>query len=605
MTKTDNDDAGMTAALVRTVLILLLVIPGCHVFDRTPDWNEYNYVTSLECHETLNELPPCCPPVDHIRIAKPSALSPLTPSNYMDAEPAPMHLADAISGSLTQSEIVRTIIGPDQAGTAATGFDPVIQEAIARQSLAAFDPQLSLSQNWSTDNQPGAPEFDRANTRLSLDRSFISGANVNLGFTSDYAFAPALPLPASYRSRLELGVTQPLLRGAGPTINRVPLVIARASAGSSLWDFRSALQSQIRSIETAYRNLYAAQESVRVLEEVVALAKDVVRVQKHRVALKASVEADQAQAESQLASLEQSLIQAISSMLGSETLLRNLLGWPATDGRRIVAVDRPFTAPFSVDWDSALVTAINHRPDIAQQRLSVLIREQLLVQARNNLMPQADLIGLLRTHGEHNTLDSSVDTALGGGFGDGAIGFSVNLPLRNHGAGGAAQAAELQLLRARALFRQTVHTASHELTNVVRDIQATQEQYAAAAKRLEAAEVFLTGAKARYANPRAGSQLLLLLSVYLGALNDYATATTSANNVLAQYNVALVRFEEAQGTLLQANNVYIGEDVASVLPTGLYDQFVRRFSASDLNDAFPGVGTVNVHQVGPVEVKAE
>jgi outer membrane protein TolC len=545
------------------------------VSDKTIRWNEINRAVGDHVHHTLHEMPPARAPVGHVTFVIPELAPPLDPSNYRPVETLPMHLAEAISVSIGNSDIVRTIAGPGQAALIATSYDPTIQEVRVRQALSAFDTQLSISQNWSKEDLPTVPLFDRASTRAGIERGFVTGTRLSAGLTSDYGFAPELGTPASYDSRLEFGLTQPLLRGAGANVNRVPLVIARAESDSSIWEFKAALQSQVRSIETAYRDLYASQESVRVLDEVVRLAEEVVRVQAARVELKAAVEADLAQAQSQLETIRQGLIEAETAMLTNETLLRNLLGWPANDGKRVIAVDPPSSAPFTIDWDSALVVAMENRPDIERERLAVLVREQLLIQARNNLMPQMDAMAVWRMRGEDPALDAGLNELLDGTYSDWLFGFSMALPVRNYDAGGQAAAAELGLTRERAILRQTVHGATHELTSVVRDLQAIYQQYRAASARLAAADTFLRGSKDRFENPRADSQLLLLLSVYLGALSDFSNATISVNQLLSQYNVALVRLEETQGILLANNGIYVNENPIESLPAGLYDQYLR------------------------------
>ena len=78
-------------------------------------------------------------------------------------------------------------------------------------------------------------------------------------------------------------------------------------------------------------------------------------------------------------------------MITTERQLRNILGLPPADNRRIIPVTPPTEARLEPDWDSSLAQMVTFQPDIVQQQISVRVAELQLLVARNQLLPQLNL----------------------------------------------------------------------------------------------------------------------------------------------------------------------------------------------------------------------
>ena len=459
-------------------------------------------------------------------------------------------------------------------GRFATIYDPAIAAAQVETALGAFDASLAASMFWERlENPPGQsfggfvttrPSLDTAYWRSSITKPFVTGTVAAVRFNNNYFFVPPPDVPPTvnpqYQSNLEFAVLQPLLRGAGSQVGRMPILIAGAQANQSAWEFKRRMMAMIRSVETAYWQLYSSQVNLRAIEEALPLYGEVVRVEESRLRANAAVPADVAQAQADFLDLRGQRLQALSDVATKQALLRNLLGLPPTDGRQIVLREPPSRAPLVIDWEQTIALALDRRPDVIRQRLAVHVREMQLVIAKNGLLPQVNGEGLYRLNGLGEDLGRSIDVLTENRFQDWRLGVSLEVPLGNHVARGQMRGAQMQLLREQALLKQTAHIATHQLADVVRDIDWLYQQYEVAERRQVANGEWQRGARARFVTPAGGVSLLQALDIYLRSIRSAVTATQNAAALLSQYNIALARLEEAKGTILATHNIFVYND---------------------------------------------
>lgn len=94
----------------------------------------------------------------------------------------------------------------------------------------------------------------------------------------------------------------------------------------------------------------------------------------------------------------------------------------------------------------------------------------------------------------------------------------------------------------------------------MRDIVWSHEQYEVAQQRVQATKDWGRGARRRFEVPPAGTDLSQALDRYLRTLRRLAIASNESYRLLANYNIAIARMEESQGTLLQNWNVSVAGD---------------------------------------------
>ena len=169
-------------------------------------------------------------------------------------------------------------------------------------------------------------------------------------------------------------------QAVGLEANRAPIVIARLSADAAVWVFKAEVMAHVRSIEQQYWSL--AQQHVQLWssEKAVELAREIVNREQAELVVGKGTVADVAEAQQRLEQFNLDLVTKTSDVITTERQLRNILGLPPADNRRIIPVTPPAESRLEPDWDSSLAQMVTFQPDIVQQQLRVRIAElQLLV----------------------------------------------------------------------------------------------------------------------------------------------------------------------------------------------------------------------------------
>ena len=500
----------------------------------------------------------------------------LTPESN---EPWPLTLREAVYIALRNSQVIRTLEGDQVTSTGVTNYDPAIFEATRDAAIAAFDASVNLNYLADKYNQPPATVFGPgipANTRrddatltASLVKPWATGATTSVAYNPNpgYLYFPdgtsGIYNP-KYASNTELYIKQPLLRGAGISVNRAPIRIAQLRADQSIWDVKQATLALVRSVEEAYWSLQAARAALHAIEDILPLLDSVVRIQQERLDEERTIRAEVAKARTQQAAFRQAAIEARASVLNQELHLRNLLGLPPNDGLTIEATDWASEAPLKFDPIQIIQTAADNRPELMRQRLGIRIGEMNLIVAENGFKPQLDLQGLYRTNGLSDNVGDSLEMMFQNKYTDWTAGASFSVPIGRRAARANLRAAELELSRERIILRQKMHATAHRLSDVLRQLESVRYQYDEAKTRVEESAIWMEGSRGRYEDPPpssdGGDWLLAALNDYLLSLRSQADSITSRAQLLAQYNTLLATLQEVQGTLLSNYDIQLEGD---------------------------------------------
>ena len=82
------------------------------------------------------------------------------------------------------------------------------------------------------------------------------------------------------------------------------------------------------------------------------------------------------------------LVAAEADQLTREAVLRNILGLPPSDGRRIVPVSAPASQRLMPHWEELVRLAEQRRPDIIELKLVTEADQVRLLQSQNQALPR-------------------------------------------------------------------------------------------------------------------------------------------------------------------------------------------------------------------------
>jgi outer membrane protein TolC len=500
------------------------------------------------------------------------------------AEEWHLSLDDAIRIALENAQVIRVLAGTTAVASGQTIYDPAITNTTIDQAQARFDPALSHSSTWDRLDSPAAvlDPFDPSRSFLTgseskdyrssvgLSKTNVLGGQWALNWTDNATrFGSGLgPLPLNPQNRtaVELSYTQPLLQGGGFQVNTAPIVIARLNTEQSFFQYKDTVQELVRGTIEAYWNLVQARTDVWARKIQVQQSQEAYELESARRKTGFSDLGNESQTRVTLNQFRANLIAAEANVLTREGALRNLLGLPPNEDRRIVPVSAPTNQRLRPDWEPLVRLAEQRRPDIVELKLILEADQVRLLQSRNQALPRLDAVALYRWNGLSGTLPNGDRLASGPGqFPDWSLGvnFSVPLGLRQGRAGVRQQ--ELLIVRDRANLQQGLHAAIHQLAGTVRDLDSEYEQYLAFRETRMAAFINLN-----VQNEQFRTQQRILYLRVLQALNDWGNAVSSEAQQLLNYNVGLATLERQTGTILDTHGlVFVEERFRAAGPLGI------------------------------------
>jgi outer membrane protein TolC len=500
----------------------------------------------------------------------------------------PLSLDEAIRIALENARVIRVLTGVTVTASGETIYDPAISNTLIDQEQARFDPTVKWDNTWSRTNTPTAvfdpTDFPRSfitstptdqyRSDVGLTKTNVLGGQWSLDWVenptrfSGSSFATnslfgggnTFPLNPENPHSLTLSYTQPLLQGGGFQVNTAPIVIARLNTEQSYFQYKDAVQEMVRGVIEAYWNLVQARTDRWARQIQVDLSKFGFNLAQARLTVGLGNRSDEAQARVTYNQFRASLIAAEANVLTREAALRNILGLPPADGRRIVPVSAPATARLTPVWDALVRVAEQRRPDIVELKLILEADKLRLLQAENQALPRVDVTALYRWNGLSGTMPNGEHLSTEPGqFTDWSVGVNFSVPLGLRSERARVRQQKLVIERDRANLEQGVHAAVHQLAGTARDLDSAYEQYLAFKETRGAADVNVRVQDERFRAGAPGQTNFTYLNV-LQALNDWGNAVTSEAQQLLAYNIALADMERQTGTILETHGLVFAEE---------------------------------------------
>jgi outer membrane protein TolC len=395
------------------------------------------------------------------------------------------------------------------------------------------------------------------------------------GNTRGFAFGlppgpsqPRQPFLHTWTQVLQLEARQPLLRGRGAQINRMPVIIARIGSDIQTLGVMGDVQETLGNVEVRYWDLYLAYRNL----ETNRVARDSALVTWRIVYDKVKEGAEpvqlEAQAQQQYYEFRAQLESSLRSLYDAENELRFLMGLSATDGRLIRPKDDPTLARVEFDWADALAEAVARRPELIQRRWFVKQRELELILARNQLLPQFDVGAQYRWLGVgqdliHATRSPDPDPRVpigssawqqltGGDFQEFSVLFQYQMPIGFRQALAGVRHAQLRLAREKAFLEDTELDVSHGLAHALRNLETNFQLAQTNSNRWSATERDVN-ARALYEFGRSS------LDDVLDAQRRRAIAQQSFWTSVVEYNKSIADLHVRKGSIMDYDGIMLEE----------------------------------------------
>jgi outer membrane protein len=525
----------------------------------------------------------------------PALPAPIPGSSIVD-DVLPLDLATAYEMAVSRNlnlQVGRYTIAAADANTHAAG--------------GLFDPNFTVQAGGDWTRTPSTtvlegslvPEYRNTGYGLGINGLLPSGTvwSADLGtnrFETNNTFYFLNPY---WNSDLTLSVTQPLLRGFGTLVNRSGIVVARNSRAQSAEAFEILVVNTLQQVESSYWDLVAARRAVQVAEQSMSLAQRLLNETQERVKVGTSAPIDLVQSEAGVATRKQAVITARNVASNAEDALKTVLGFDQPEEwlTRIETTETYEFRPFLPELSSAIDTALAQRPEIRQQLLRNEILEYYTKMAKNDVMPQLDLLatygwGGIGGKGETENEDTgevirvdegfpdSISQIGGGDFPHWRLGLQLGIPIGNNAAQGRLAQRRFeheQSLVQLAALKQNVISQVRFSVRALEDGAAAVE---AAIASEELANRNLEAEQTKFANGLSTNFQVLQIQ------DDLAAAELALIRAYLNYRKANIAYRFATGTLLDFLDVDIVDPGQPEIPND-YWKDVKWLQFEDLSSS--------------------
>ena len=538
----------------------------------------------------------------------PTTAAPNTVSNLPENKAVrELPLDEAVRLNLANSQVIRILTGLSAQGSGFTPIDPAITNTQIDQNRGRFDPNVTWNNVASRIDRPVAvldptspdgavilgSEARRYDMLFGLNKTNtfggVSALNVNVNPLDSKA--PLSALDPQFPNDTQLRYTQPLLRGAGRAANLAPIYIARINTSRSFFQLKGAVQESVRSVIEGYWLLVAARVDVWARQQQVDQGEEAVAIAEARLRTGRGNNGPLLQAQTALANFRAGLISSQATLLDREAALRNVLGLAQSDELFIVPNTPPLRQKVAIDWDETQNMAAVYRPDLIELKLIIEADMQALYAARNNALPNLDATAAYQWNGlEGRTPARTYVRTQDGQFADWQIGVNFSVPLGLRASRASLRQQQLILTRDRANLDQGLHNASHQLAQIIRNIEQLYAQYRAFIEVRRAARENLERQLAFFRIGGTRNEQVIYLNV-LQAITDWGNAVSNEALSLAQYNAALAALDANTGTILERHGIRFFEERAGFVgPLGKWAENVcypARMPTGPNEDRYP------------------
>jgi outer membrane protein len=304
----------------------------------------------------------------------------------------------------------RTLAAPPPAGASARqvhlrayrfGLDQAIEWALAnnlslmdskdqvvrakfnvRTAAAAFEVKVIPRADASVSGGSGTSDASRG---AGIDFAKRTAIGTQVGVSGD-----TTKTGATHTTTVGFELTQPLLRGLGRTVNEDGVLDAEFSLLSSERSFIEFQESLVLSVVRGFYEIIRQREVLQLNERSAERTRRHLRAAQARERVGLASRIDVLRAEIQLRQAEDNLIAAQQAHGDAVDRFRILLGFGPEDDVEIDA-DLSYNE-FEIDPATATLMAMTNRLDLARARNEIQQQQRNLKIAKNNTLPQLDLV---------------------------------------------------------------------------------------------------------------------------------------------------------------------------------------------------------------------
>jgi outer membrane protein TolC len=451
-------------------------------------------------------------------------------------------------------------------------------------AFSIFDPLATASFSATRTKTPTNSVLQGASTLNTLTQPFALGFQQTLETGTQYTvnfndfksstnssfstFNPEL------NSSINFAITQPLLRGRGIHITKLPITIARSRLKAAGFAFQDQLIQLLAQAESSYWDVVSARENLRVQKESFKLADAALTRANKELELGATSPLEIYQPQAVRANAELSVSQAQYQLAQVEDALRRQIGADLDPNIRALPISLTATLEVPLDArkldpEEAVATALRTRPDLKNVVQSLETDDLSIRQSNDGLRPNLSLtaqygsagLGGIYYPGTNILNPNQPVVPIPGGLGDalaGTFGFSnptygfgltLQLPIKDHRASATLSDALVQKKIDAYRQRSTEETIRLQVLTAIHLLDSSKEGIRIATIARDLAQKRVDADQKRY---ELGATTLFFV---LSSQGDYISAESNLVSQVINYRRSELNLLQRTGQLLEERGI--------------------------------------------------
>jgi outer membrane protein TolC len=358
----------------------------------------------------------------------------------------------------------------------------------------------------------------------------------------------------AYSTEPKITISQPLLRNFGIEVNTAPILIAKNVKNMTTEDFKNAVMEIITMAKIAYYNYIYGIKNYSITKSSLKRTHELVIINRARYKKGLISSVDLLETESAFAQRVKTLITAESTVKTAEDNLKiitNMVEDPNAWNAKLELTDMPTYNVVKLDLVKSLQNAFKYRPEYLAKIIDLDNKDIRIKVTKNALLPTLDLIGSFGLNGlgeNYSDAFSTIDSE----YKDWSAGARLSIPW---GSGERADYDKAQLEKKQALLalKRLEQIIILDVRDKARDVDVQYRQVNASKISKEKEKQNYTAQKKRYAAGQVSTHDILDYQDKLAQSElDYIRA-------LIDYNIAIIKLDNAEGLTLASNNIQLEE----------------------------------------------
>ena len=474
---------------------------------------------------------------------------------YGDEQSAPtssaaiqMTLTDAVNLALRSNRTIESAY-----------LDRVLQKFDLKVAEDKFYPDLNLTTGarWTKDattqkttvKTKTSTSTTDMNATLSMTETLPTGGAFDFSWTRiDQAQDPnSGSTKETGQNSWRISLQQPLLKGAGISVNTASVSIARLNEQSNILNLKSTLMNTVTSVIRVYRNFHQTQRQLEISQASVKRAKDLLKINQALISVGRMAATEIVQTEADVAAREFDFETALNSVDSSRLDLLKILDIGRHTRIDPVPEGEPPTQLPSYDY--CIMTAFANRPDYLQTGINREVAAINLMLAKNNRLWDLSL------QGAYSGADAEVDPGAGSTNSNWKVGLQLQVPI--YGDLSRRQAmlsAETGLKKVELNMQELTDNIAIEVQDALREVKTRLKQVEMATRARELSERKLEIEQQKLKVGRSTNFQLVSFQ------NDLVSAQNNELNAILAYRNTLTALDQVLGTTLDTWQVGLKRD---------------------------------------------